>query len=45
MDAYSCYNQIPMAKGDKKYTAFMTESVNYYYNLMPLGLKNAGAIY
>ena len=34
-----------MAKSDKKYTAFMTESGNYYYNVMPFGLKNAGATY
>ncbi|GAU34629.1 hypothetical protein TSUD_394200 [Trifolium subterraneum] len=26
-------------------TAFMTESDNYYYNVMPFGLKNAGATY
>ncbi|XP_058725909.1 uncharacterized protein LOC131597216 [Vicia villosa] len=45
MDAYSGYNQIPMAKIDKKYTAFMTESGNYYYNVMPFGSKNAGATY
>ena len=45
MDAYSGYNQIPMAKSDKKYTAFMTESGNYYYTVMPFGLKNAGATY
>ncbi|XP_058722915.1 uncharacterized protein LOC131594725 [Vicia villosa] len=45
MDAYSGYNQIPMAKTDKKYTAFMTESGNYYYNVMPFGLKNGGATY
>ncbi|XP_058724210.1 uncharacterized protein LOC131595762 [Vicia villosa] len=45
MDAYSGYNQIPMAKCDKQCTAFMTESGNYYYNVMPFGLKNAGATY
>lgn len=45
MDTYSGYNQIPMAKMDKKYTAFMTESGNYYYNVMPFGLKNVGATY
>ena len=45
MDAYSGYNQIPMSKGDKKFTAFMTESGNYYYNVMSFGLKNAGATY
>ena len=45
MDTYSGYNQIPMEKTDKKYTALMTKSGNYYYNVMPFGLKNAGATY
>ena len=45
MDAYSSYNQIPMAKTEKIYTAFMTESGNYHYNVMPFGLKNLGAAY
>jgi hypothetical protein len=45
MDAYSGYNQIPMAESDKEKTAFMTASGNYYYNVMPFGLKNAGATY
>ena len=45
MDAYFGYNQIPMAKTDKKYTTFMTESDNYYYNVMSFDLKNAGATY
>ncbi|GAU40449.1 hypothetical protein TSUD_397690 [Trifolium subterraneum] len=45
MDAYSGYNQIKMAEIDKKKTAFMTETGNYYYNLMPFGLKNASATY
>ena len=45
MDAYSGYNQIPMAKTDKIYTAFMTESGNYHYNVMPFGLKKSGATY
>jgi len=45
MDAYSGYNQIPMAEEDKKETAFMTEAGNYYYNVMPFGLQNAGATY
>jgi len=30
MDAYSGYNQIPMAEEDKKKTTFMTELGNYY---------------
>ncbi|GAU22742.1 hypothetical protein TSUD_138660 [Trifolium subterraneum] len=45
MDAYSGYNQIKMAEIDKKKTAFMTETGNYYYNVMPFGLKNVGATY
>ena len=31
MDAYSGYNQIPMVMTNIKYTAYMTESGNYYY--------------
>ena len=34
-----------MAKTDKKYTTFMTESENYYYNVMPFGLKNVDVTY
>jgi len=45
MDAYSSYNQIPMAEEDKQKTAFMTESRNYYFNVMPFGLRNTGATY
>ena len=45
MDAYSSYNQITMAEEDKKKTAFMTESGNYYYNVMSFGLRNVGATY
>jgi len=45
MDAYSGYNQIPMAKDDEEKTAFMTKSGNYYYRVMPFGLRNVGAIY
>ena len=45
MDAYYGYNQIPMAEEDKMKTAFMTESGNYYYNVMPFGLRNTEATY
>ena len=45
MVAYSGYNQIPMVMSNKHFTAFMTRSSNYYYNVMPFGLKKAGATY
>ena len=34
-----------MAKNDKEKSAFMTESGNYYYRVMPFRLRNAGATY
>jgi len=43
MDAYSGYNQIPMAKDDEEKTTFMTESGNYYFRVLPFGWRNAGA--
>lgn len=45
MDAYSGYNSIPMHLDDQDKTLFITDSGVYYYNLMPFGLKNVGAIY
>ena len=45
LDAYSGYNQIPMADEDKIKTAFITEEANLYYKVMPFGLKNVGATY
>ena len=45
LDAYSDYNQIPMAMSDKNYTALMTSSGNYYYNVIPFVLKNTEATY
>ncbi|XP_072059858.1 uncharacterized protein [Arachis hypogaea] len=45
MDAYSGYNQILMHPKDQEKTAFITEAGNYCYNVMPFGLKNAGATY
>ena len=45
MDAYSGYNQIPMHPLDEEKTAFITPVVNYHYEVMPFGLKNAGATY
>ncbi|XP_061348187.1 uncharacterized protein LOC133293612 [Gastrolobium bilobum] len=45
MDAYSGYNQIPMFTPDEEATSFIIEKATYYYNMMPFGLKNAGATY
>jgi hypothetical protein len=45
MDAYSGYNQIPMAKTNEIKTMFVTELGNYYYKVMPFRLRNAGATY
>jgi ribonuclease HI len=45
MDAYSGYNQIKMNPLDAPHTAFMTNTCNYFYKVMPFGLKNAGATY
>jgi len=45
LDAYSGYNQISMHPRDKEKTALMTTDTNYYYEVMPFGLKNAGVTY
>nr|KYP73712.1 Retrovirus-related Pol polyprotein from transposon 297 family [Cajanus cajan] len=45
LDAYSGYNQIPMHPRDEEKMAFITDSANYCYQVMPFGLKNAGATY
>ncbi|KAI5324801.1 hypothetical protein L3X38_033874 [Prunus dulcis] len=45
MDSYSGYNQIFMHPPDSEHTAFITEKGLYCYNVMPFGLKNAGATY
>jgi len=45
LDAFSGYNQIKMHPRDESKTAFMTETCNYCYKVMPFGLKNAGATY
>jgi len=39
LDAYSGYNQIPMADEDKIKTAFITEEANLYYKSCPLASK------
>ncbi|XP_021812768.1 uncharacterized protein LOC110755796 [Prunus avium] len=45
MDAYSGYNQIFMHPADSEHKAFITDKGLYCYNVMPFGLKNAGATY
>lgn len=45
LDAYVRYNQIHMFKQDEEKIAFMTDTSNYYYSIMPFGLKNVGAMY
>jgi len=45
LDAYSGYNQIPMATANMHKTAFITDDANYFYRVMPFGLKNARATY
>ncbi|OMP00330.1 reverse transcriptase [Corchorus capsularis] len=45
MDGFSGYNQIKMAQEDAEKTAFRTPIGNFYYTVVPFGLKNAGATY
>uniref|UniRef100_A0A2N9EI75 Uncharacterized protein n=1 Tax=Fagus sylvatica TaxID=28930 RepID=A0A2N9EI75_FAGSY len=45
MDGFSGYNQILMSPKDVEKTAFRTLIGNFYYTVMPFGLKNAGATY
>jgi hypothetical protein len=45
MDAFSRYNQIHMSELDKEKTSFIIDRGLYCYNMMPFGLKNAGATY
>ena len=45
LDAYYVYNQIPMAPSDMIKIAFIIEEANYFYKVMPFGLKNVGATY
>ena len=44
-DAFSGYHQIPMHPPDVEKTTFITPHRLYCYNVMSLGLKNAGATY
>ena len=45
MDGFSGYNQIKMAKEEKAKTTFTTHWGTYAYDVIPFGLKNAGATY
>ena len=45
MDAFSGYNQIRMDEVDQEKTFFVTSQGLFYYEVMPFGLKNAGATY
>jgi hypothetical protein len=45
LDAYSGYNQIKLKKEDEEKTAFITPYSVFCYQVMPFGLKNAGATY
>ena len=45
MDAFSGYNQIRMDPSDQENTSFITGQGTYCYQVMPFGLKNAGATY
>ena len=45
LDAFSRYHQIPMHPPDVEKTTFITLHWLYFYNVMPFGLKNAGATY
>ena len=45
MDAFSGYNHIIMDPNDQEKTSFLTGQGTYCYQVMPFGLKNAGATY
>ena len=45
LDAFSGYHQIPMHSPDAEKMIFITSHGLYCYNVMPFGLKNAGATY
>ena len=45
MEAFSGYNHIRMDPNDQEKTLFVTEQGTYCYQVMPFGLKNAGATY
>ena len=45
MDGFNEYNQIQMALKDVEKIAFRTSVGNFYYIVMPFGLKNVGSTY
>ena len=45
LDAFQGYHQIPLALDDQEKTTFVTLVGNYYYKVMPFGVKNAGSTY
>jgi hypothetical protein len=45
LDAYSGYNQIKLKKEDEEKIAFIMPYGVFYYQVIPFGLKNAGATY
>ena len=45
IDAFSGYNQIRMDEADQEKTSFITSQGLFCYEVMPFGLKNAGATY
>ena len=45
LDSFQGYHQIALAPEDREKTAFISPSANYHYEVMPFGLKNAGATY
>lgn len=45
MDAYRGYHHIPLAKEEQEKTAFIAPRGTFCYNVLPSGLKNAGATF
>ena len=45
LDAFQRYHQIALAPKDQEKTSFITLTGNFYYKVMPFGLKNAGSTY
>ena len=41
LEAFQRYHQIPLALADPEKTTLLTLTGNYYYRVMPFGLKNA----